>query len=106
MTAWDTVTSRDAAEALCREGQLVKTLLFPSELGGGDAPENIVFLPPEAQAAKDRTTADLIDLFRRGDAERLAVMPEYRGDSFVPARILISAWKAERAAYDRPIEVW
>lgn len=106
MTAWDTVTSQTAAEALCRDGQLIRTLLLPQELGGEDTQENVVFLPPAARDAKDRTTAELIGLFRQGVAEQVSIIPEYRGESFVPARVLVSAWKAERAAYEKPIEIW
>jgi len=107
MTSWDFVKSRDAAEALCREGRLMKTRLVPGELGGDESPENVVYIPPAARIAKDRTTAELIELFRNGLADQMSVIPEYRGDSFVPSHLLVSAWRSERApAYEKPIAIW
>lgn len=82
------VTSRRAAEALVRDGRLVRVSIFPTELGGPDEPENYTFVPPAV--AYTRTTLvlpSLKRLSRKSGATHLDAEPEYRGNSFIPARI-------------------
>jgi hypothetical protein len=107
MAAWDQVRSREAAEALRLQGVLEPVLLVPAELGGEVSAANVVLLPPEARRAKDATTAELLDVFRGGRADQLSVTPDYRGDSLVPAGLMVTAWREGSApAYERRIGVW
>lgn len=97
--------SREAAEALRRQGALEPVLLVPAELGGETVAANVVLVPPDARRAKDAATAELLDVFRSGRADQLSVTPDYRGDSFVSAALTITAWREGSApAYERRIE--
>jgi hypothetical protein len=90
MSGFSSITSLKAAEDACREGRLMKTLLFPAELGGRDIPANVVYIPPDAWKMKGESTAELLDAVRGGMRD-VAVVPEYRGASFVPTKITITA---------------
>ena len=104
---FSTVTSHEEAVQLANQGQLVKVLLFPAEFGGQSVPQNLVYVPPAIAAIKDQITGTLIDLIRDGTINQLEVLPEYKGDSFVPAKILIKAWHSDRpGGFEPTIEVW
>jgi hypothetical protein len=101
------ITSQQAAQDCARAGQLVQVFLFPLELGGENIPQNIVYLPPHAGTEKERTTKELIALVQAGTVNKASVVPEYRGDSFVPARIFVTAWRdGEPVHCEMKIEVW
>src|SRR6185295_826848 len=107
MTSWDSIRSKDAAEACCKDGRLAKALLLPKELGGQGIPENTVYIPASIMGKKEQSTRELMDIVRRNLANQVSVTPQYRGDSFVPARICISAWCDDKPkAYDLVIDVW
>jgi hypothetical protein len=104
---WENVRSREDAEALRAEGRLTSVQLMPGELGGSATVDNIVYVPPAAGADKEAITAELLVIFRAGHADRLSVVPEYRGDSFVPAALAISAWReGGPPAYERRLAIW
>jgi len=103
---FSSITSFKAAEDACREGRLMKTLLFPAELGGRDIPENVVYVPPEAWEMKSDATAELVDAVRGGMCD-VAVVPEYRGRSFVPVKIAITAAHSGLShPYRLEIRIW
>ena len=101
------VTSAAAARALAAEGKLTKILLFPAEFGGDDRPGNVVYVPPEAARAKDLTTGTLIRYFEQGLIDNLTVDAEYKGDSFIPSRILMNATHSSKdGAFNPSISIW
>ncbi len=101
-----TITTLGQAEAACREGHLVKALLLPAELGGEDVPQNRTFLPPQASDAKAGTTVELINAVQIG-MSAVSIVPEYRGDSFVPSRLVITAARPGSApGLSRDLRVW
>lgn len=63
------VTTKAAAIRLARQGELVRIRPFPAELGGPSDPENIVYIPPAVEEARQLligtlrrfTDQDLID---------------------------------------------
>jgi hypothetical protein len=104
---FSTIKSRADAEGLVRDGKLVRVLLFPAELGGEDRPENIVYVPPAARDAQRLIVGTLVRFAGDGVIDNLSVDPEYRGDSFVPARILYRASSSKSGGRLEPvIEVW
>lgn len=101
------VTSREAAEKLAAEGELFKILLFPEEFGGENEPENVVYVPAGIPEIKDQITGSLIRFYEDGLIDRLTVMPEYKGNSFVPSRIAIKAsHSAKSGRFEPTIEIW
>lgn len=85
------VTSKAAARRLVRQGRLVEISLFPTELGGPDDPENMAFVTPEAAAARVTVIGTLRRYVEQGLVDQLDVVPDYKGESIVPSRILITA---------------
>ncbi|MEM8919224.1 MAG: hypothetical protein AAGE37_10225 [Pseudomonadota bacterium] len=101
------VTSAAAARALAEEGKLTKILLFPAEFGGEDRPGNVVYVPPEAAAAKDLVTGTLIRYVEEDLIDNLTVDAEYKGDSFIPSRILMKATHSSKdGTFNPTISIW
>lgn len=95
-----------AAENACNEGFLIKTLLLPEGLGGRDCPENVVYIPPHAWEIKDNSTVELLNAVGKGMVD-VAVVPTYRGMSFVPTQITITAaHPGMPLGYMLEIEIW
>jgi hypothetical protein len=104
---FSTVGSKEKAVQLANQGQLVKVLLFPAEFGGKDVPHNVVYVPPAITAVKDQITGMLIGLVKDGTINQLEVLPEYKGESFVPAKICIKAWHMDKPGrFEHAIEIW
>ena len=107
MTSWSLIKSRDAAQSCCESGLLVKTLLFPQKFGGTEVVENTTYIPPQVLTKKEQLEIEILNLFKKGLINLISVRPEYRGDSFVPARIYLSAWRDDTPkVYDFVIDVW
>lgn len=106
MSDFSSIVSMRAVEEASQKAQLMKTLLLPAELGGRDVPENVVFIPPHAKEIKENSTNELLSAVRQGMTE-VAVFPEYRGTSFVPSKIIISAARSGmRPEYELEIRIW
>jgi hypothetical protein len=106
MIEFSSIASLKDAEDACRRGHLTKALLLPSELGGQDRPENVVYIPPHISEIKKDSTAELLSAVR-GGMNDVAVVPEYRGVSFVPAKITITAAiPGMPPGYKREIRIW
>ncbi len=101
------VTSREQMMALAESGTLHKILLFPAECGGDDVAMNWTFVPAAAARLKDAVTDLLIEAIKAGDIDKLDVRPEYKGNSFVPARIhVVATHSAKSGGFTKTIEVW
>jgi L-serine deaminase len=101
------IKTRADAERLARQGRLVKVHLFPLELGGGDIEENISYISPEAAAARALVIGTLKRFVKKGLINKMDVLPEYMGESFVPSRIVFHASHSDKAGgVDPSIEVW
>lgn len=106
MRNFDSIQSLSDAEQACHKGLLRKVLLLPVELGGTDMPENVVFVPDHAAAIKDDITLELLVAVQRGMIN-VSIVPEYRGNSFVPTRIIISAARdGGQSGLVREIAIW
>ncbi|MEM7432586.1 MAG: hypothetical protein AAF351_11720 [Pseudomonadota bacterium] len=101
------VDSLEKAEALVESGELYKILLFPAEFGGEEIPPNTVFVPAEIPEIKDRITQTLIRFVEDGLIDNLTVNPEYKGDSFVPSRIVMeTSHSGKPGEFNPTIEIW
>ena len=106
MSDFSSITSLKAAEDACRDGHLTRALLFPAELGGQDLPENVVYIPAHVSEIKTNATVELLSAVREGMSD-VAVVPEYRGTSFVPIKITITAANPGMSpGYALDIEIW
>ncbi len=101
------VTSLAAARALAAEGKLVKILLFPAELGGEDVPENVAYIPPYAAEARQLVIGTLRRFLADGLIDKLEVVPEYRGKSYVPTKLVMHATHSKTPGSIHPtVEIW
>jgi hypothetical protein len=101
------VTSREAAEQLATKGELFKILLFPEEFGGQDVPVNVAYVPAGVPEVKDQLTDTLIRFYQEGLIDKLTITPEYKGNSFVPSRIVVRATHSSKdGVFEPTIDVW
>ena len=101
------VTSREAALKLVAKGKHYKVLLFPAEFGGEDVTANVVYVPPGIPEIKEQLTGTLVRFVNEGVINQLEVMPEYRGNSFVPSKIHIKARHSDRdGGFEPSIDIW
>ena len=101
------VDSQEKVVQLAQEGKLFKMLLFPAEFGGEDVPQNFVYVPAGIPKIKDRITGTLIRFVQEGLIDNLQVNPEYKGNSFVPAKINMKTSHSGKAGEFNPtIEIW
>jgi hypothetical protein len=81
-TEWSLLMSRGAVR---------EVLLLPAELGGIREPRNITYLPPDAMAEKLAFDAKVHQAIAAGDKVNYEAVPQYEGNSFVPATLRLSA---------------
>jgi hypothetical protein len=106
MSDFSSITSMKAVDDACREGRLVKALLLPEELGGQDIPENVVYIPPDSWELRREATTELLDVVSEGMRD-VAVVPEYRGASLVPTKIITTAARSGLSHhYKDEILIW
>lgn len=101
------VTTKAAARRLVRQGRLVEISLFPTELGGPDDPQNVAYITPEAAGARATAIGTLRRFLEDGQIDQLDVTPDYKGESIVPSRIVMTATHSEKGGeIVLTIEVW
>lgn len=101
------VDSLAKARQLAEEGKLEKLHLMPLDLGGQDVPMNVVYVPVGIAQAKARLDGTVRKMLEDGSVSKYAATPEYKGKSFVPARISIKAWHPDKpASFNPTLNVW
>jgi hypothetical protein len=94
-------------QQLEQEGKLEKILLFPKEFGGEDISHNIVYVPIGIGDIKQKITNTLINFVKEGLISNMEVLPEYKGNSFVPARITIKTSNENKPGlFNTTINIW
>src|SRR5579862_2932892 len=100
---FSTIDSLEKAQALLNAGKLERLFLFPQEFGGQDDPRNVLYVPPGIAAIKQRIDSMIQDLVNQGQVTKYEAVPEYKGDSFIPSKIKISASHYEKKGGLNPI---
>jgi hypothetical protein len=101
------VTTTAAAIRLARRGELVRIRPFPAELGGPSDPENIVYIPPAVEEARQRLIGTLRRFTDQDLIDQLDVRAKYKGDSIVPSRLHYTARHSRGGPpFEATIEVW
>lgn len=101
------VASRDIALQLVEQGMLFEITLFPEELGGNRESHNLIYVPPGIPEIMDLVTDTLLSLRNEGLIDRLSFDVEYKGDSFVPSSINVSAThNIKSRSFEPRIGVW
>lgn len=101
------ITSKAAAQRLVREGRLVRIRLFPAELGGRADPENLAYVPPAVEYARQLLIGTLRRFTEEDLIDKLDVQAEYKGTSIIPARIRYVATHSRGGEpFEAVVEVW
>lgn len=104
---FSSVESLSDAGALAAKGDLVRVFLFPAEFGGEDVPPNVVYITPQAAAARELVIGTLRRMIEEGLLDRMNVVPAYKGRSFVPSAIALKAWHTSKEGrFEQTIKVW
>jgi hypothetical protein len=104
---FNAITSREIALSLLDQGRLEKILSFPERFGGEDVAMNQFFVPLGIGALKEEVTQELVEAVNLGLIDNLNVQAEYKGSSFVPAKILVTGTHSTKdSKVERTIEVW
>lgn len=98
------VDSREKAQSLYAEGKLEKVFLMPLEYGGEDIEVNVVYVPPGIGALKGKIDGTVAKMAEDGSIRRYSASPEYKGKSFVPAKINIRAY--DPGEFSASVDVW
>lgn len=101
------VDSLKKAQALFREGKLEELYLFPPEFGGEAVPQNIVYVPRGIAEIKRGIDATIGEMVKEGAVTKYVARPEYKGNSFIPSRIVIETSHPEKpGALNPTINIW
>ena len=85
------ITSREKAKSMYELGLLRKAFLFPIEFGGEEIEVNTIYLPKKAAIEKQMFEQKIMQLAHDGMINNYSANPEYKGDSFIPAKLLLKA---------------
>ncbi len=102
---YSTIKDTESAKACYERGLLRKVYLFPTELGGPDAEMNICYAPKSAALQKQAVDNRIAGMAERGLIMDYAASPEYKGDSVIPASLVVEA-KGEDKVFRERIEIW
>jgi hypothetical protein len=101
------VDSLEKAQALCSAGKLERLYLFPVEFGGQEIPQNTLYVAIGIAAIKKQIDGTIQDLVNAGQVSSYVAEPEYKGSSFVPSKIRITAAHPEKSGGLNPIiDIW
>lgn len=99
------IDTREKAIELVKQGLLEPLYLMPPEFGGPNDARNIVFVPTGIAGIKRNTDLNIIaPLVQSGDVQNYSAVPEYRGRSFVPMAIKVSA--SDPKTFESEINIW
>lgn len=92
------------AEHYYKTGQLGKLYLIGHAFGGDDSPFNILYAPKEAVAQKQQIDKGLEELLAQGLNLQYRAFPEYKGNSFIPSKVIIEVDGDK--TYIEEIDIW
>lgn len=99
------VDSASKVKELFELGILEPLYLMPLEFGGPDVANNRLYVPIGIADIKMSMDIGIIaPLIEKGTVSHYSATPEYIGDSFVPARIVIKA--TNPGHFESCIEIW
>lgn len=79
---------------------------MPLRFNGEESVNNRVFVPPFVCELKDRYDDMVKQLLVEGKVNGYSCMPEYKGRSFIPSTIQISASYNGKVVFQEKIEIW
>jgi len=98
------VDSNEKALALVQKGELVPVYLMSPRFGGVEDVRNVVYAPAIVAELKDKCDDTIEDLLRNGKVKSYSATPQYKGNSFIPSSILITA--SGESSFSETINIW
>jgi hypothetical protein len=78
-----------------------------SLVSGADIPQNVVYVPPGVLGIQDQIIQTIIPLIQQGLTIEFSGECEYKGNSYIPAKIHYQASHPETNwRFEKTIEVW
>ncbi len=84
------VDSHQKAINLFNKGKLSKIYLMPLEFGGTELPMNSLYIPAFVKKLKKDFDSKIEKLLIDGKKISYATEPEYKGNSFIPSKLIIN----------------
>ncbi|WP_207510420.1 hypothetical protein [Longitalea luteola] len=84
------IDDHEKAQQLCAQKELVKLHLMPLDWGGQDLVMNIIYVPPFVLEEKARIDGMIEELLVAGHNLNYSAVPEYKGNSFVASKLVIT----------------
>ncbi|HSG33183.1 MAG TPA: hypothetical protein VLA37_01515 [Sphingomonadaceae bacterium] len=104
---FSSVTGEEDVATLVEAGELVRVMMVPLAFGGTDSALNTAYLPPQAAAEWQLIEETMVELAETGIMQSFELLPEYRGESLVPTRLVVHANHLDQGEpFDLTVEVW
>lgn len=100
------IDSNEKAIELANKGVLAPLYLMPLRFNGEESARNRLFVPPVVVELKDRYDDVVEELLVEGKVNGYSCTPEYKGNSFVPAKLTVVAKKDGEPIFTQTIEIW
>jgi hypothetical protein len=104
MPDYSHIDSNEKAQQLYAKKELVKLHLMPLDWGGQDIAMNIIYVPEFALEQKSVIDGMIEEFLVAGLNIHYSCSPEYKGNSFIPSRVVIN-YSGDRQN-THTIEIW
>lgn len=98
------VDSNEKAIELAKENVLAPLYIMPLRFGGEKVLHNTLFVPPFVVELKERYDDMVQDLLEQGKVSSYNCTPQYKGKSFIPSSITITA--SGTTTFTETINIW
>lgn len=98
------INSIEKAIDLYKKGSLTKIYMMPLEFGGEDSPENTLYVPEFVKEFKNQFDNMVGDLLEEGKQLGFEAIPEYKGKSFVPSKLILMV--TGDSEFTETIHIW
>lgn len=101
------IDSIEKVQEVAERGELYPILLFPEVFGGEAIEVNTVYVPSGIPETQNQIIGTIVRFVEEGLVDSMRVIPEYKGESYVPCSITIHTSKAGNpGAFNPTIEIW
>lgn len=106
MPYFEELDSQEKLIECAKKGVLFPMYVMPLRFNGSNSIDNILFVPKFAVELKNKADDMVENLLRQEKVSSYSCMPEYKGDSFVPSKVVIEATMKDEPVFKETIEIW
>lgn len=100
------IDSLEKAVRLAETKELAPLYMMPLRFSGEESVRNRLYVPPVAAALKDRYDDMVEELLLQAKVNGYSCSPEYKGGSFVPSKLIITASQEGKDVFKQTINIW